>query len=458
MNKTAAFNALAVLVAVAASGERLAVRAAQTPADPAALRGAIEQRFDVDRLRNGVALRPRAEARGTGLEARGIRLLEIADGVVAIDGQPATGAELRDKLGAADADLVLQLSYLSDSDRRALFAAPPDQTLPPDPAPTLRRRDRTRFRARFDRHEGDRVSIFSGGIEIREGERVEGNAVAIGGSVGVDGEVRGDVVSVGGRVRLGPRASVGQNVVVVGGKLERDPQAQVGGRVNEISIGSFDFGRHWHDMNPMWFWWGSMMGSVVAFVGTLTRLAIMCLMAAFVILIGQKHVERTGEYASAEPLKSGAIGLLAQILFIPVLVLLILLLVVTIIGIPLLILVPFLILGLMFVGFVGFTAVAHRIGRALCLRFGWAADSPYRTTIVGIVAVMLPLLLARLLNLGGLMMLPVGFGLGLIGALVEYVVWTVGFGAVALARFSHRPWPSVGPSTGTPAAPPAPAF
>jgi hypothetical protein len=208
----------------------------------------------------------------------------------------------------------------------------------------------------------------------------------------------------------------------------------------------------------MWFWWGSMMGSAVAFVGTLTRVAIMCLLAAFVILIGQKHVEQAGEYASAEPLKSGAIGLLAQILFIPVLVLLILLLVVTIIGIPLLLLVPFLILGLMFVGFVGFTAVAHRLGRALSSRFGWAVDNPYRTTIVGIVAVMLPLLLARLLNLAGLVMLPVGFGVGLIGALVEYAAWTVGFGAVALARFSHRPWPSVGPSAGMPAAPPAPAF
>lgn len=454
MNRTAAFHALALLVAVAGSGERLA---AQAPPDPAALRDAIEQRFDVNRLRNGVALRPRDEARGS-LEARGIRLIEIADGVVAIDGQPATGAELRDKLGAADTDLVLQLSYLSDSDRRALFAAPSDPTLPPDQAPNLRRRDRPRFRERFEGHEGDRVSIFSGGIEIREDERVQGDAVAIGGSVGVDGEVSGDVVSIGGRVRLGPRASVRGDVVVVGGKLERDPQAQIGGRANVISIGSFDFGRHWHDMNPTWFWWGSMMGSAVAFVGTVTRLAIMCLMAAFVILIGQKHVELTGEYASAEPLKSGAIGLLAQILFVPVLVLLILLLVVTIIGIPLLILVPFLILGLMFVGFVGFTAVACRIGRAICSRFGWAVDSPYRATIVGIVAVMLPLLLARLLNLAGLVMLPVGFGLGLIGALVEYAVWTVGFGAVALARFSHRPWPFVGPSTGTPAAPPAPAF
>ena len=459
MNRTAAFRVLALIVAIAASGDRLAAREAQAAPDSAALRASIERRFEVDRLRNGVALRPRADVQG-------IRIIEIADGVVAIDGQPATGAELRDKLGAADADLVLQLSYLSDADRQSLFARASDPT--PPPAPVFERQDRPfdppppprpRFRGWSEDREGDRVSIFSGDIEIREGERIDGDAVAIGGSVHVDGDVRGDVVSIGGRVRLGPRASVRGDVVVVGGTLERDPQAQIAGRVNHVSVGSFNLGGHrWRDVNPMWFWWGSMMGSAVAFVGTLTRVAIMCLLGAVVILIGQKHVELTGEYASAAPLKSGAIGLLAQILFIPVLVLLIVLLVVTIIGIPLLILVPFLILGLMFVGFVGFTAVAHRLGRALSSRFGWAVDNPYRTTIVGIVAVMLPLLLARLLNLGGLVMLPVGFGLGLIGALVEYVVWTVGFGAVALARFSHRPWPLVGPSAGTPAAPPAPAF
>jgi len=195
----------------------------------------------------------------------------------------------------------------------------------------------------------------------------------------------------------------------------------------------------WRDVNPLWIWWGSMMGSAIALMGTLVRVAIMCLMAALVILFGQKHVERAGDYVFTEPLKAGAIGFLAQVLFVPVLVLLVLVLVVTIIGIPLLLLVPFLILALVLVGFVGFTAVAHRVGVALAARFGWAAADPYRTTLTGIVAVMLPLLLARLINFAGFAMVPFGFGLGVIGWLVEYLAWTVGFGAVALARFSRRP-------------------
>src|SRR6187399_3011449 len=77
--------------------------AAQTRrSDPASLRADVEQRFDVLPISGGVALRPKDASRG-------IRSIEIVDGPLAVDGQPVTGTELRDKLGA-DADLVLELS------------------------------------------------------------------------------------------------------------------------------------------------------------------------------------------------------------------------------------------------------------------------------------------------------------------------------------------------------------
>src|SRR5689334_19062340 len=80
-----------------------------------ALRRDVERRFEVLPLRDGVALRPRGSST--------VRSIEVAGGAIALDGQPATGAELRAKLGG-DADLVLQLSYLSDAARLALFAPP----------------------------------------------------------------------------------------------------------------------------------------------------------------------------------------------------------------------------------------------------------------------------------------------------------------------------------------------
>jgi hypothetical protein len=190
-----------------------------------------------------------------------------------------------------------------------------------------------------------------------------------------------------------------------------------------------------------------MFGSALAFIGTLARLAILCLLAALVVLLGRDYVERAGARAVSEPLKAGAIGLLAQLLFIPVLVISIVVLVVTIIGIPLLLLIPFLILGLAIVGLVGFTGVAHRLGRLLAVRLGRSAENPYATTIAGIVLLVSPVLIARLAGLANGFLFPITLGLGFVGLVAEYLAWTIGFGAVALAWFSRPRTPPVIPAT-----------
>lgn len=91
----------------------------------------------------------------------------------------------------------------------------------------------------------DRVQ-FGSSISINEGEEVGdlvcigcsvrvvgscGDAVAIGGSVLVEGQVRGDVVAVGGGVRLNEAAEVSGDVVTVGGGLSRDPGSVVKGEI-----------------------------------------------------------------------------------------------------------------------------------------------------------------------------------------------------------------------------------
>jgi hypothetical protein len=428
------------LVSTVAAGSRLMAQPA--PADAAALRANVERRFDVLPLRDGVALRPRTALRD-------VRSIEITTGVIAVDGQPVSGAELRNRLGA-DADLVLQLSYLNDADRRALFTpdAPPaasspstspavsDPVAPPDAdvEPPSRRTRRSRSR------DDDIVGIGFRGVSVREGQVVDGDVVAVGGSARIDGDVRGDVVAVGGSVRLGPRANVSNNVVVIGGRLDRDPSSTIGGQVQEIGLGNVDFGNwRWPSTTSGAYrtYWESMFGSTLALFGTLTRLAIFCLLAAVVILIGHQYAERAGERATREPLKSGATGFLSQLLFVPLLVIIILVLVVTIVGIPLLLLLPFVFLALFIVGVVGFAGVAERVGQAISRRTGWSTANPYATTSLGIALIMLPTLLSRVIGLAGGVMFPMSIGLGLIGGLVEYLAWTIGFGALALARFDR---------------------
>lgn len=435
MTRTARVHILTLLAVLAAgSGPALA----QTPpADTSAMRAGIERRFDVLPLRDGVVLRPKDASLG-------IRSVEITDGPIAIDGQPASGAEVRQKLGA-DAALVLELSYLSAADRRAMFENGPPAT-EAAAEPRVERRDSpSSGRRSRDRNSGDRVRI-GGAVSVAEGEIIDGSVVAIGGGARIDGEVRGDVVAVGGGITLGPNANVTENVVVVGGGLTRDPAAQVGGQVQEISIPGFAFSRMRWPGNPVRAYenyWGSMFGTVLALVGTLTRLAILCLLAALVVLLGRSYAERAGDRAFVEPLKAGAIGLLAQLLFLPVLIITIVVLVVTIVGIPFLLLIPFLVLALAVTGLVGFTGVAQRVGDLACTRLGWMRDNPYTTTVIGVAVLLAPAILARLVGLVGGILFPMTFGLGLLGVIVEYAAWTVGFGAVALARFNRSPSPPV---------------
>jgi len=65
------------------------------------------------------------------------------------------------------------------------------------------------------------------------------------------------------------------------------------------------------------------------------------LFVLIVTAIGQRPVQQIVARIAAEPLRAGLVGLLAEILFVPVLVVTIVALAISIIGIPLLLLVPF---------------------------------------------------------------------------------------------------------------------
>jgi hypothetical protein len=81
------------------------------------------------------------------------------------------------------------------------------------------------------------------------------------------------------------------------------------------------------------------------------------------------------------------------------------------------------------------------------MRFNWADDNPYSTTFAGIALLLAPIFVARITGFGGGMLFPFAMALLLVGALIEYVAWTVGFGAVALTRFSPLPPTAMGSSS-----------
>jgi hypothetical protein len=412
MKRQVAYAAIAVLTALWAGAY---VLLAQTPT-AAELRSQLMERYEIVALQQGVALVPRlADAR--------VRIIQIVDGAVTVDGETLTAAQLRDRLGA-DANLVIQLTYL---DRAALQGLPgPGSSpatpttvpaAPPAPSRTVRRG-------------GDIVRI-GGPVTVGQDERVEGDVVAIFGPVTVDGEVTGDVVAVMGPLTLGPHAIVHGDVQAVGGPLTRAPEAQVSGDTNEVAIGA-NAGRRWSMSN----FFGSFGDRVGSFAVTTARLLLFILLGLIAVALLRQPVERIAAKAASDPIRSTLVGLLAEILFVPVLLVTIFALVVSIVGIPLLVLVPFAVVLLGVVMLVGFTGAAYQAGSIMLHRFGRDDQNPYLAVAAGTVVIAAVTLFAKLVSMVG------GFFVGIpftfVGYVIEYLAWTMGFGAAILAWFNLR--------------------
>ncbi len=398
--------ALFVVVALQALGH------GQTTAPPE-LRDRLRERFDVVMLQQGVALVPR-EANSS------VRMIQVVDGVVTIDGTTMTGAQLRERLGA-DADLVLQVSYLDRTAQQVLGSAP--AAAAPVSPPAVERTDVRR---------GGLIR-FGEDVRVGRNERVEGDVVAFGGGIDVDGEVTGDVMAFGGTIRLGPDAIVRGDVNAVGGGLERASGAEVNGEVNEVGRGRGRRG----DWDFPGAAFGSVWSRVWSFGATVLRLTVLVLIGLIVAAFGRTALEGIGARTAATPVRSGLIGLAGEVLFVPVLILTVVVLAVSIIGIPLLVLVPFAVLALLLVALVGFIGLAHQLGGRLVAKFGWNTPGPYAAVAIGIVAIGALTLLGKLAGLAG------GFFLGAplagLGYFVEYVAWTVGFGAALLYWYQMQP-------------------
>jgi hypothetical protein len=411
------------------------------------LRERAERRFQVIEVRRGMVLVPRSES------ARA-RTIDINDGLVTVDGAPLTGRELRDRLGD-DADLVAQLSFLDAAARRVFFAgaiaAPPSPASPTPPVatPPAPREEGWSEVGRY-RHGGARVR-FGGDVTVAEDEAIGDDVVAILGSARVDGRVDGNVVAIAGSVHLGPKADVRGDVTAVGGSVDRAEGTVVTGQINEIriarpTVGPFVDFHPWRD----WHWFGDTVrypfSGPVDLVAALVRVGFVGLLAALMIVVLPAPVRRVADRVAAEPWRAGFVGLAAQLLFVPLLVITVVVLAVSIIGIPLLLLVPF---GLIAVGvalLLGFAGAACAVGRWIGQRAGSGMPGLLASLVVGLAVVFALTLIAKFLGLVGL---PVGLILGVVlavGFVVEYVAWTVGLGGVLLSRFGRRDAPAAVPS------------
>lgn len=488
--------AAALLLALGLPFVPLAV-AQETPAvQGQELRRQIESRYQVVPIRGGVVLTPREPSRG-------VRAIEVSGDAVAINGERVNAQIARDWLGE-DARPILSLLDLGPAARRELFgmaaeAAPPTAVPTPEPAetpelpeeeipeevevetpaspevpeapePVIHSGSRVKFGGSIlvEKEELAEEAVAIGG-SVRVDGQVSRDVVAIGGPVRVNGQVGGDVVSVGGSVYLGPNAVVEGDVSSTGGTIERSEGSQIHGSTSEVGP---PWAGPWRgdgrDFDPP-FGPFSLFGASMEAFGSILWMVTLALLTCLTLLIARGPLEQVDFRLRTEPLKAAAVGLVGFLSSVPLLVVVLVImflvsvvLVILLVGCLLLVLLPFfamaLVLALMLALIFGYAASAYRVGRWLEQRFDRSFGGPYAAALIGVLVIQVWSVIGHLLSWGPGALDVFATMFVVFGGALQLAAWMVGFGAVLLARFGaptrYVP-PAIVPATVPPPPPPA---
>jgi hypothetical protein len=274
-----------------------------------------------------------------------------------------------------------------------------------------------------------------GSVTVPADQRVENSLVVFRGNADVYGTVQGNVVALlgdvichdGGTIQ-GDAISVGGHVVEAGGDIQGESRTLLAaGRRSAAPE---------RPVGPR-----SALDGLFQDVGTVIAVFISLAMLGFgVVFFGRRHVEVVADTATHSFGRSFVVGLLGQLLLLPVFAMMIVGLVLTIVGILVL---PFAIaayvLGAVLAVLAGYLAVAHAVGETVTRRRmanGAFVRSPnsYGYVFTGLVGLLGLWAAAALFGWLG----PVVFLFRVAAVIVTWLAATAGFGAVLLSRAGLR--------------------
>jgi hypothetical protein len=301
--------------------------------------------------------------------------------------------------------------------------------------PTVHDGDRGERREQTYRLTGARVA-FAQDVRIGSDEAITDGVAVFGGSLRVDGRVGDGILVVRGDVHLGPTADVRGDIVIVGGSLIRDPESRLAGAVSSLSLGD------WSRRTGLLGWRPNLglgdTGRWLGLAATVFRVAAIAAFMILILMVARAPVARVGRAAAAEPVRAAIIGLAAEVLFLPIVLIGSIALGITIIGLPFVFLLLPLAFALALVAFLlGYTALACRLGEWLEDRLGWRPRSAFMTTAMGGLLIIAPTLLARVLGVAPEPARVAAFGVLILGVCLEFVIWTIGLGVALMTGFGR---------------------
>jgi hypothetical protein len=202
------------------------------------------------------------------------------------------------------------------------------------------------------RSRNDMVKVFQGDIVVPSGTVVQGDVVNVGGSIDLEpgSVVQGDAVSVLGSTVIEEGAVVLGDSAAILGEVEVQRGGQVMGEHIQIGFTKLLSGRRHQTFL-------SKLGPF-GFFPTLALFAVVYLLGLLSLRLWPERVRSVGHSMFEQPVKSFVVGFLCWLLLLPVVVLLC----ISIVGIPL---IPLLPVALFLAMVMGVSSLALRMGEAM---------------------------------------------------------------------------------------------
>jgi hypothetical protein len=201
----------------------------------------------------------------------------------------------------------------------------------------------------------DVVQVFKGDLVVPQGTVVQGDVVNVGGSIDVEpgSVVQGDAVSIFGSTTVEQGGVVLGDTAAVFGTVEVERGGQVMGEHINIGLGKVFGGSHKSKPRSML----SHLGPFGLFP-SLALFAVIYLLGLLGLRVWPDRIRSVGHAMFEQPVRSFVVGFLCWLLLLPVIVLLC----ISIVGIPL---VPLLPVAMFLSVVMGVSALALRMGEAM---------------------------------------------------------------------------------------------
>jgi len=411
---------------------------------------------------------------------------ELLADAIAIDGAPlgralvdwAPPASIEDELEgpAAELDRRLEELLLGSAPGAAAAIASQESVVVRDELSELLSRSE-RLEALSEALAGaslDEVSVRVGeDVVIGEEIQLDATLVVIDGEVEILGEIRGDVIVVGGDLRTGPTARIEGDVRIVDGRLLAS-DGEIEGEVFELgdpvverdrirdeireelrselrsdirrelrsTARADDDGGFVHVILSPFRWLWRAVGEVVS-----AALSVLLVggLGSLVLFFGRERLEVVAETARRTPMRAGTVGLAGTFLLLPLWVMGIVALAVSLIGILALpIWIVFFPVAAALAAGLGYYAVVLNAGRWIADRrlpfLDWVRRSnPYSLMFGGALGLLAAFVAADMLGLFGSIL---GLLEGLLvftGVTVTVAASLIGFGSVLITRGGRHP-------------------